>query len=411
MTIALDPRVATSTRRHLLDRERSCDDPWAVIPERLRGRLRDCDSHLILNPEETYRILGPDLGEPMLHKRTKQYAALDGLMPFTKDGRSVWKAKGTMAYGARDARERLDVLDEMGVHQQILFGSGMASVFWGPAELAYPAARRFNQFAAEWAALAPDRLRPAAIVNCQDPTRALEEAEYALSLGFKAAQLAFYPDFRPGPDHEAWEGLWALLSHAGVPALLHWDMRWSLIERAGEASKVHVRTGISVHEGRNGPSSHMLGSILPESASSNEAFAVMTAHHTPEHFLSTLALSGVFERHPRLRLGVFECTSFWIGPWLERLDALESALRGAVKNSERLSSVVRRALRVTPLYGEPFIQHMNLHKLQDVFVFASDFPHPEGGIQPLQEIAQQSGGKEDVLEKVLVSNADAVFPA
>jgi hypothetical protein len=224
MVIALDHSVETSARRHLLDRERSSEDPWTNLPARLRGRLRDCDSHLILNPDETYRILGPDLGEAMLRKRRLQYAALDGLSPFERDGKCVWKAKGTMAHGARDAVQRLDVLDEMGVDQQILFGSGMASVFWGPAKLAYPAARRFNQFAMEWAQPDVNRLRPAAIVSCQDPAKALEEAQYAIGLGFKGVQLAFYPDIKPGPDHESWGpavGTACAFESAGPAALGH----------------------------------------------------------------------------------------------------------------------------------------------------------------------------------------------
>jgi hypothetical protein len=156
-------------------------------------------------------------------------------------------------------------------------------------------------------------------------------------------------------------------------------MRWSLIERAGDASKVHIRTGLSVRESGNGASASQLAGLLPPSASTHEAFAVMTAHHTPEQFLSTLALSGVFERHPDLRIGVFECTSFWIGPWLQRLDALEAAIGRTPREGEGLSACVKRALRVTPLYGEPFVQHMSLHGLEEMFVFGSDFPHPEGG--------------------------------
>lgn len=407
MTITIDRTVVTADRLNRLDVDRRSTNPWLELPARLHGKVIDCDSHLILNAEETFRILGPGLGETMRAKRQAQYAALDGLQAFSKDDSYVWKAKGTMAHGSRDARQRVEVLDEMGVHRQILFGSGMANIFWGPADLAYPAARRFNEFAAEWSSVAPDRLLPAGIVNCQDPERAIIEAEHAIAIGLRAIQLAFYPDFQPSPDSGLWEPLWKLLNDRGVPALIHWDMRWSLIEKAGEVSHLHVRSGQSVNENGTAALDPTAAKLFSQS---KEAFEVMPAHQTPEKFLTSLALSGVFERFPNLRIGVFECTSFWVGPWLERLDALQQAISGKVADAQRLSNIVKLALRVTPLYGEPFGRHLELHGLQDVFVFASDYPHPEGGIQPLQEVNDQCRRSESLLERVLVTNAGSIFP-
>lgn len=405
-----DTSVLSSGRRHALDLGQTEEDPWAGLPASLRGRVRDCDSHLILPPDTTYEILGHPLGEPMRRKRQMQYDALDGLAPFVRDGASVWRVKGTMSHGAHDPSERLEVLDEMGIHQQLIFGSGMASVFWSAPDLAYPAASRYNQYAAEWCQADPDRLRPAAIVPCQSPESAFTAAQKALSLGLKAVQLAFYPDFEPAPDDERWEPLWALLGDAGVPALLHWDMRWSLIERAGEAAKVHVRTGQHLAETNRAVSSDELVSQLNarDRSDSDAEFAIMTAHRTPEHFLSALALGGVLRRHPGLRVGVFECTSFWVGPWLERLDALEAALRPG-SSGERSSDVVRSSVRITPLYGEPFGHQIRLSDLGEMFVFGTDYPHPEGGLRPLQEVAAQLPD-DDMVQAVLAGNASGLFP-
>jgi len=405
--------LATAGRRHALDVDRIAESPWPQVPSHLRGRVRDCDSHLILPPETTFDILGPALGEPMRRKRQMQYGMLDGFGPLPRDGAAVWGLKGTMCFGAHVARERLEILDEMGVHQQLVFGSGMASIFWSEPDLAYPAAQRFNRFASEWAADDPDRLRPAAVIPCRTPDRAFAVAQEALGLGLKAVQLAFYPDFEPSPSSEEWEPLWELLSEARVPALIHWDMRWALIERAGEATKVHLRSGRSLEETDRAASTEALVRQLgtKDQKGAFDDFAVMTVHRTPEEFLSSLALGGVFRRHPDLRVGVFECTSFWVGPWLERLDALELALNGVPSNGERISDVVRRSLRITPLYGEQFGQQLHTHELDEVFVFGSDFPHPEGGVQPLQEVDRQLRGDAARLERVLVGNATDLFPA
>lgn len=411
MTV-LDTSIATAGRRHGLDTARTAEDPWNELPAFLRGTVRDCDSHLILAPAETFAILGPELGEPMRRKRQQQYDNLDGVGSLVKDGASIWSTKGTMVPGARDPRQRLEVLDEMGVAQQILFGSGMASIFWSSGDLAYPAANRFNEFAADWAAVDPDRLRPAAIVCCQDPARAVAAAERAISLGLRAVQLAFYPDMSPAASDEGWEPLWSLLDRSRVPALLHWDMRWSLIEAAGQVTKVHVRSGETLTESNRGVADSDLKRKLGIDAEAElDDFAIITSHRTPETFLTQLALAGVFARHPSLRLGVFECTSFWVGPWLERLDALELSLQGLAPEGRRLSDLARRALRITPLYGEPFGRQAHLHRLQEMFVFASDFPHPEGGVRPLQEVACETGTEAGFLEAVLHDNAEAIFPS
>ncbi len=278
--------------------------------------------------------------------------------------------------------------------------------------MAYPAARRFNRFAADWAAVDPVRLRPAAVVPCRIPEQSYELAKEAIELGLKAVQLAFYPDFEPDPSSEEWEPFWALLSQAGVPALIHWDMRWALIERAGEAGKVHLRSGQHLAETDRAVSTEALAHRLGEKDQLRafDEFAVMTVHRTPEHFLSSLALGGVFRRHADLRVGVFECTSFWVGPWLERLDALETALTGVPSDGVRSSDLVRNCLRITSLYGEQFGQQFRTHGLDGVFVFGTDFPHPEGGVHPLQEVTQQLRRDVDSLERVLVSNASDLFP-
>ena len=88
---------------------------------------------------------------------------------------------------------------------------------------------------------------------------------------------------------------------------------------------------------------------------------------------------------------------------------MQQAISGNVVDAKRLSHLVKRALRVTPLYGEPFGRQLELHGLQDVFVFASDYPHPEGGIQPLQEMNDQCRRSESLLEQVLVTNAGSIF--
>jgi len=112
----------------------------------------------------------------------------------------------------------------------------------------------------------------------------------------------------------------------------------------------------------------------------------MAISYPPMQTLATMVIDGVLDRHPRLRIGVIEQGASWVPGWMRSMD---SAAVAFAKNEERLqrlelkpSEYVRRQVRVTPYPHEDAgwcIEQAG----PEVMMFSSDYPHVEGGRNPL----------------------------
>ena len=102
--------------------------------------------------------------------------------------------------------------------------------------------------------------------------------------------------------------------------------------------------------------------------------------------LNALVIDGVLQRHPDLRIGVIELGASWIPGWMRMLDSAHEAFR---KNEERLqnmemkpSEYVQRQVRATP-YPHEDTGWTIANTGAVVCMFSSDFPHVEGGRNPI----------------------------
>jgi predicted TIM-barrel fold metal-dependent hydrolase len=103
--------------------------------------------------------------------------------------------------------------------------------------------------------------------------------------------------------------------------------------------------------------------------------------------LATMIIDGVLERFPRLKVGVIEQGAVWLPSWMRQLDAAFTAF---AKGEERLralslrpSEYVRRQVRVTPYPTEPAGWIIE-QSAPEVCLFSSDWPHVEGGRNPMK---------------------------
>jgi predicted TIM-barrel fold metal-dependent hydrolase len=102
--------------------------------------------------------------------------------------------------------------------------------------------------------------------------------------------------------------------------------------------------------------------------------------------LNALIIDGVLMRYPSLRIGVIELGATWVPGWMRSLDSAHEAFR---KNESRLqemdlkpSEYVQRQVRVTP-YPHEDTGWTIANAGDDVCMFSSDFPHVEGGRNPI----------------------------
>jgi predicted TIM-barrel fold metal-dependent hydrolase len=109
-------------------------------------------------------------------------------------------------------------------------------------------------------------------------------------------------------------------------------------------------------------------------------------------FLGSLILDGLFDRFPRLRGGCIEQGAGWVVSWMRHLDYAQRAFRRTEEPLQRLadapSEYVRRHLKFTPFPGEP-VGWMIEQSGPELFMFSTDYPHPEGGRDPLAKFEEE----------------------
>jgi predicted TIM-barrel fold metal-dependent hydrolase len=126
-----------------------------------------------------------------------------------------------------------------------------------------------------------------------------------------------------------------------------------------------------------------------------------------------MVIGGVFERHPRLRMGIIECGAQWLGPLVERMELLWDyypTTKAALPR--RPMDYVVDHVRVTPFFIEPVDVWIDRWpRLADVYCFSSDYPHIEGGVNPVTifgDRLQRHG--EEVMEKFFRTNGQLLMP-
>src|SRR5947199_758556 len=87
----------------------------------------------------------------------------------------------------------------------------------------------------------------------------------------------------------------------------------------------------------------------------------------------------------------------WVVPWLRRLDIAQSTFRRTEPDLDlplKASDYVHRQLRFTPFPTEP-VGWMIDNAGDDLFLFSSYYPHPEGGRDPLRHFEESLVGATD----------------
>ncbi len=287
----------------------------------------------------------------------------------------LMSAKGWSALGAFDPTERSRALDLLGFDKQLVFSTFAATQFTGPdAELLYGGTRAHNRAMAEFCADDP-RLIGVAFVPWGDPVRVLEEAREAIRLGCGALLVPSLPAGDLSPFHPDYHPFWAHLEDTGIPFMLH----------IGGGGRPLRR---SFHENGKPPTTDFLGG--GENIRSKD---FMCLHNAPETFVSCMVLDGMFETFPRLRGGVIEQGAMWVVPWLRRMDIAQETFartEPALKLPRRASEYVHDHLWFTPFPTEP-VGWMIEQAGEDLFLFSSDYPHPEGGRDPLKRFEASLG--------------------
>ena len=304
--------------------------------------------------------------------------------------------KGWAAYGAMNPDERRLALDDLGFSRQLVFTTFAGSQFMPSPDLdvKYGGARALNRAIGDWCS-GDSRLIPVGVVPLDDPAQAVVEIDAALKAGCGAIWVPAAPAGDKSPGHPDLDPVWRRLSEAGVPFMLHIG-----------AAVPHLPP--AYHQNGHPRPKDWLGG--GENLRAKDFFAMAFA---PQNFLASLALDGVFERFPNLRGGVIELGAGWVPDMLRRMDG---AWKGWRKTDPVVASLsmppseyIRRAVRFTPFATEDagtIIREGG----KELFLFSSDFPHPEGTKNPIERFeATMEGFDEDAKDRFYRRNFEDMF--
>jgi len=402
--------------------------PKSVVP--FAGRMNDVDSHEMMPAQRwveefgeavrpwaelTMSRVGPPGGNS---SNIPDYSGdIDEITP-----ESVWMAKGAAAPASADMNRRCELMDVMGVSKSLMFPSGVGlggSILHGTAkgtprynlfgdktyDIAVDLIKANNDWAVNVARIS-DRFRPVTPIFGDTVDELISQAKSLIDRGIRAISISAAR--LPGgvsPAAPELDAFYAMLAEANVPMTFHTTGLESLLFRTNDWSKTEVFQGYKMGEE---------GSLDPWNLS--------VFHLAPQNFIATMITGRVFDRHPTLRVGVMEYTAHWVGPlafmldlWHDNNQSILPVVFADGSEGRRLpmrpSEYISRNVRVSPFDFEPVGTYIEKFGLEDVYCFASDYPHVEGGKRPVDKFAESLEPLgHDIMEKFFVTNGELMLP-
>jgi predicted TIM-barrel fold metal-dependent hydrolase len=293
--------------------------------------------------------------------------------------------KAWWALGAFDSEERSKALDLLGFDGQLVFATFTWGTFAGKdTERMHLGASAHNRAMAAFCGNDP-RMLAVAFVPLVDPEAARSLAEEAIDAGCKAIMIPHLPagDQDRSPAHPDFDVFWEVLDRRNIPFVLH----------VGGGGRPDQLIEKGYHNNGKKPST-----VFGGGGEAITAKDVLAVDHGPQVFLGTMIFDGLFDRFPNVRGGVIEQGAVWVVSWLRHLDHTATALSKMEPQLKELtmlpSEYVRKHLKFTPYPGEP-VGWMIQEAGPELFMFSTDYPHPEGGTKPIKNFEETLGGVDE----------------
>lgn len=293
--------------------------------------------------------------------------------------RKNWSATGSFL-----KEDRPRALDLLGFRTQLVFntfvnGKLLAAERGDDIAFAYGFARAHNRSMLDFCSV-DRRLLGTGYVPLRDFQRAAAMAREVIEMGLAALLVPSGCPRGHSPSHASLDPVWAQAEEAGVPIVFH-------------VGGGHRQDGklLDMDYFENG------GPRVPDFHGGDENFRsvdYMAIPTSPMQTLATLIFDGVLERFPRLKWGVIEQGASWVPSWMHFMDSAFEAFRRREERLQKLSlrpsEYVRRQVRATPYPAED-VGWIVREAGAEVCLFSSDYPHVEGGRNPIKRFEESIG--------------------
>ncbi len=285
--------------------------------------------------------------------------------------------------GGADGTARLADMDRAGIDIGVLYPSaGLHFAAVPELSVVESLCRAYNDWLHDLCAVAPRRLRAAAVVPQLDPVRAAVEARRAVNqLGAVAIVLRPNPIGGRTVDDPTFDPLWQAACDLDVPVVFH------------EATTMNVpQAGLD---------------------RTTNYLVLHTITHPHEHQMALLGLiaAGTLERFPSLRVAFMESGCGWVPYWLERIDQHLDYWGHASRPLPRSATdYFARQCFVSPFADEAMLPQV-LELLGDEnLVYTSDYPYPYVGSERITAALAERGDVADAAKRRLLrTNAERLY--
>jgi uncharacterized protein len=345
--------------------------------------VHDADSHLMELPdaldeflEGKFRSRYDALPKLTKHPRNAEYvvrARAQHEDPGFRQGadENILLRKNYEALGSFRREDRPQALNQLGFTSQLIFTTWCLGNFdldeSGDVDLCYAVARAHNRMMSHFCSV-DRRFLGTGYVPLVTFEGALATARDAIELGCKALLIPSRCPRGHSPSHVGFEPLWALAQEARLPIVFH-------VGGEEKLAPDYFNNGLPrVKDFHGGEENFTSLSFMP-------------IPHSVQLTVAALIIDGVFERYPRLKFGAIELGASWVPSWMRFMD---SAANAFIKHEARLqklsmkpSEFVQRQFRATP-YPHEDVGWIIANAGENVCLFSSDYPHIEGGRNPLK---------------------------
>ncbi|HZD41451.1 MAG TPA: amidohydrolase family protein [Terriglobales bacterium] len=373
-------------------------------------RLFSADSHLEISPQrwtervpQKYRDRAPRLiklpngGDGIIVEGQPVYVLGLAVAGRPYEHHQLTGLNYATSAGAGSAEQRLKEQDHDGIDGEVLFTSAGNLSFWRGIrnDEAYLAVlHAYNEFLVEeYTACNRDRLLAMGVIPAHSVAAAVKEMEYCAKAGLKGVLINTFPSGKLYPSAED-DHFWSASIDMNMPITVHVGLQ---------------KTDGPLFKYDRSPSEVAFGGdpvrVLTRFAGTSGLNAVQ------------LVLSGVFDRHPKLKIYWAETQMGWLPYFYEQLDDVYKRSRYWMERDFGMAPLAREPsayIREHCLWGfiyDPIGVRLRYEVGVDNIMWGNDFPHSAGDWPNSKRVIENmlSGVPENERQKILVDNAVKYF--
>jgi predicted TIM-barrel fold metal-dependent hydrolase len=264
--------------------------------------------------------------------------------------------------GAYDPVARLAMMDEAGVHAQVIFpntvGLGGQALGGAVEDIAFRllCMEIYNDSNAEMQEASGNRLLPMAVLPAWDVDSCVREAQRCAAMGMRGVNMTSDPQDQGGPDlaNRAWDPLWEVCADLHLP--VHFHIGASL-------------TTMTFFDNYPWPS---------HDDDTKLAIGGTLLFIGNGRVVVNIICSGMLERFPELKIVSVESGAGWVPFILEALDyeMAENAPKLRDELSLSPSEYFKRQIYATTWFERTDLPALVRAVGEDNILFETDFPHP-----------------------------------